>query len=311
MAKKIGIVGAGAIGGFFGAKLVAAGYDVFVLARGKNLDVLAAEGLSVYSDTGDVTVKFAAVSDKAEALGQMDAVIFTVKGQDTAKAAEDMWPMIGPETEIISFQNGLSGVERLVELFGEHRVSAGITYIPAVIDAPGQLRHTGKVTRSVFGPYTPRDMTLHGELAAALQAVGLELKALDEPLPAVWEKFVVLTPFHIIGCLTRMSLGQWIVNPEMQELFLQAMLEVCAVGMRKGVAISSNIAQKQVEFCQTQADPGIRASMLEDLERGKPLEIDSTVGWLCTEGKRLGVPTPIHDMCYALLTPYRDGKAAD
>lgn len=304
---KIGIVGAGAIGGFFGTRLTQAGYDVSVLARGETLAVLKRDGLTLTSATGDATVKFAAVAQDPAELGPMDVVIFIVKGQDSVQAAEDMKPMIGPNTEIISFQNGLFGIETLAEIFGPDRVSPGITYIPAVVDRPGLVRHTGPLTRSLFGPYTARDFSLHQELADALTAVGMDIHARAEPMPEIWEKFVVLTPFHVIGCLTRMPLGGWIPSPETEDLFLRAMKEVMAVGMAKGVAITPDIAEKQVAFCKGDASPDTRASMLEDLERGKPLEIDATIGWLCREGRRLGIPTPIHETGYALLAPYRDG----
>ncbi len=304
---KIGIVGAGAIGGFFGVRLTQAGYEVSVLARGRNREILAEQGMTLTSSTGDATVKFAAVEEDPAAIGIMDVVIFIVKSQDSVQAAEDMKPMIGPNTQIISFQNGLFGIEHLAETFGADKVSPGITYIPAVVDRPGLVRHTGPLTRSLFGPYTQRDFSLHQELADALTKVGMDIHARAEPMPEIWEKFVVLSPFHVIGCLTRMPLGGWIPSPETEDLFLRAMKEVMAVSLAKGVAITPDIAEKQVAFCKTDASPDTRASMLEDLERGKPLEIDATIGWLCREGKRLGVPTPIHDTGYALLAPYRNG----
>jgi 2-dehydropantoate 2-reductase len=237
----------------------------------------------------------------------MDVIIFTGKGQDTTQASEDMRAMVGPETEIISFQNGLSGVEILLEKFNPEKINPGITYVPAVLEKPGFIRHTGPVTRSVFGPYKPRSMELHNHIAESLQSVGMDVHALPEPLPEVWEKFVVLAPFHLVGCLTRLPLGGWISSPELQDLFLNAMKEVIAVGVKKGVAITPDIAEKQLHFCKNKSDPKTRASMLDDLNRGKRLEMDSTIGWLCREGKRLGVPTPIHETGYALLTPYREG----
>ncbi|MEX1034660.1 MAG: 2-dehydropantoate 2-reductase [Sneathiella sp.] len=310
MSLKIGIIGAGAIGGYFAAQLVKAGMEVVVLARGKTRDALTTDGLTITSEDGAQTVTFAAVSNDPAALGVCDAVLFTVKGQDTDDAAEAMRPMIGPKTEIIGLQNGLYGIELLAEKYGMDHVSPGITYVPAVVEAPGQVKRTGSLTRSVFGPYQPRDMALHDEIAAALKAQGTDAHALKEPMAQIWEKYVVLAPFHAIGCLTRQPVGGWIKSPEMQDLFLKAMQEVSALAMAKGVDIEPKIAEKKLHFAVTATNPATRASMLEDLERGKPLEVESIIGWLCRESKRLGLESPFHDMAYALLLSHKDGRAA-
>ncbi|MCF8467400.1 MAG: 2-dehydropantoate 2-reductase [Sneathiella sp.] len=309
MTLKIGIVGAGAIGGYFAAQLVEAGYSVVVLARRLNRDALAENGLTITSENGPLTVKFAAVSDSPAELGICDVILFTVKGQDTDQAANDMQPMVGPKTEIISLQNGLYGIERLAAKYNADQISPGITYVPAVVEAPGQILRTGNVTRTVFGPLHPRDTALHEELAAALKKQGTEAVALKEPMTEIWTKYVVLAPFHAIGCLTRLPVGGWIGTPEMQDLFLRAMKEVCALGRAKGADVPDSIAEKQVHFVLKNANPGTKASMLEDLERGKPLELEN-IGWLCRESKKLGLASPIHDMAYALLLAHKDGRAA-
>lgn len=308
MSLKIGIIGAGAIGGYFAAQLAKSGMEVVVLARGKTRDALLKDGLTITSENGVETVHFAAVSDDPAELGVCDAVLFTVKGQSTDQAAEDMRPMIDPETEIISLQNGLYGIELLAEMYGTDHVSPGITYVPAVVEAPGQITRTGSLTRSVFGPYEPRDMTLHDEIAAALQAQGTDAHALKEPMPQIWEKYVVLAPFHAIGCLTREPVGGWRDSDEMQALFLKAMKEVTALAEAKGARIEPDIAEKKLHFAVTATNPATRASMLEDLERGKPLELESIIGWLCRESKRLGLQSPFHDMAYALLLSHKDGR---
>jgi 2-dehydropantoate 2-reductase len=235
-------------------------------------------------------------------------VLFTVKGQSTDQAAEDMRPMVGDQTEIISLQNGLYGIETLAEKYREDQLSPGITYIPAVVEAPGQVLRTGSLTRTVFGPMHPRDTALHDELAAALQAQGTDAIALKEPMKEIWSKYVVLAPFHAIGCLTRLPVGGWIKTEEMQDLFLRGMKEICALGRAKGADVPDKIAEKQVHFALTTANPKTRASMLEDLERGKPLELESIIGWVCRESKKLGLESPFHDMAYALLLAHKDGR---
>ena len=308
MSLKIGIIGAGAIGGYFAAQLVKAGMEVVVLARGKTRDALLKDGLTLTSEKGVDKVTFAAVSDDPAELGVCDAVLFTVKGQSTDQAAEDMRPMIGDDTEIISLQNGLYGIERLAAKYDEGQLSPGITYIPAVVEAPGQVTRTGSLTRTVFGPLHPRDTALHDELAAALQEQGTDAFALKEPMKEIWTKYVVLAPFHLIGCLTRLPVGGWIGTEEMQDLFFRAMKEICALGRAKGADVPDRIAEKQVHFVKTTANPNTKASMLEDLERGKPLELESIIGWVCRESKKSGLDSPFHDMAYALLLSHKDGR---
>ncbi|MBO0334591.1 2-dehydropantoate 2-reductase [Sneathiella sp. CAU 1612] len=308
MARKIGIVGAGAIGGYFAAQLAESGYEVVVLARGKNRDVLSTDGITITSEKGEQTVKFAAVSDSPAELGVCDVVFFVVKGQDTDQAAADMRPMIGPKTEIISLQNGFYGIEHLVATYGAEQVSPGITYIPAVVQAPGRIYRTGQNTRTVFGPYTPRDITLHEELAAALQKAGTDVRAKVEPMREIWAKYVVLAPFHAMCSLTRLPVGGWIIHPEMRDIYFRAMKEVCALGRAKGADVPDSIAEKQVQYSQTVTNPKTRASMFEDLDRGKPLELEPIIGWLCRESEKHGLESPVHDMAYAILRPYRDGR---
>ena len=237
-----------------------------MLARGKTRDALLKDGLTLTSEKGVDKVTFAAVSDDPAELGVCDAVLFTVKGQSTDQAAEDMRPMIGDDTEIISLQNGLYGIERLAAKYDEGQLSPGITYIPAVVEAPGQVTRTGSLT---------------------------------------WTKYVVLAPFHLIGCLTRLPVGGWIGTEEMQDLFFRAMKEICALGRAKGADVPDRIAEKQVHFVKTTANPNTKASMLEDLERGKPLELESIIG---RESKKSGLDSPIHDMAYALLLAHKDGR---
>ncbi|MAL80203.1 MAG: hypothetical protein CMN55_14040 [Sneathiella sp.] len=307
MTLKIGVVGAGAIGGYFAIQLVRAGYEVVVLARGANLAAMREKGLTITSEEGEVNVKFAAVSDKPAELGVCDAMLFVVKGQDSEQAAADMRPMIGPKTEIISLQNGFYGIEHLVETYGAERVSPGVTYIPAVLDAPGHIRRTGNRTRSYIGPYHPRDTALHDELAAALRAQGTDIQALREPMRQIWAKYVVLAPFHAMCSLTRLPVGGWIIHPEMQALYLGAMKEVAALGRAKGADVPDSIAEKQVEITRTSTSPKTRASMFEDLDRGKRLELEPIIGWIVRESEKLGLESPIHKMAYALLRPHRDG----
>lgn len=309
---RIGVVGMGAIGGFLAAKLAAQGAEVAALARGATLEALRADGLRLLSQTGDVSVRLAAVSDDAADLGPVDLWLFTVKGQDSEAAAGAIAPAVGPATRVLSFQNGLYGLEVLTRRFGAEQVLAGVTYVPATVERPGLVRHTGLVTRCVFGPSAGApvegdvDATAAG-FAALAEAAGIDVALLDDPTPEIWAKFVMLAPFHCVAATTRLALGAWRACPETLALYRTGMEEVAAVAAAKGVALPDGLIARNMAFTLETADPGTRASMLEDLERGKPLELDSSIGWLLQQARALDVAAPMHDACYALLKPYAAG----
>ncbi len=311
MSLRIGVMGAGAIGGLLAVHLTRAGGSLHLLARGATLRAISAEGLTLTDDTGTVTTRPAQVSDDARAIGPVDICLFTVKGQDSVAAAEAMAPMVGPDTQVLSFQNGLYGVEHLVDRFGADRVLAGVTYVPASVPEPGHVRHTGAVRKFVFGPVTPGSVPQAARDFAALGiGAGLDMALLDDPMGEIWAKFVMLAPYHMVSALTRLPLGGWIEVEETRALYAQGMEEVAAVARARGVALPEGLVQRNLDFSLNTADRRTRASMLDDLERGRALELDATIGWLVREAARLGVAVPLHDMGHALLKPNAAGQVA-
>jgi 2-dehydropantoate 2-reductase len=250
------------------------------------------------------------VSDDPARIGPVDICLFTVKGQDTAAAAAAMGPMIGPDTRILSFQNGLAGVEALADAFGAQRVLAGVTYVPAAVEAPGVVRHTGAQSRFVFGPFTPgAGAPADAAFAEAGRAAGLEMVHLADPMPEIWAKFVMLTPFHLICGMTRSPLGAWIDVAETRALYRVGMEEVAAIARARGVVLPDGLVARNMAFSVDTADRRTRASMLDDLERGRPLELEATVGWLVRQARALGVAAPFHEMGRAVLLPHVGGGA--
>lgn len=312
MALKIGVVGVGAIGGFLTACLSDAGQDIRVLARHKTRDAIRENGLRLFTQGRDILVRPTVVTDDPDEIGPVDLILFTVKGQDTAVAAETMRPMVGKDTKILSFQNGLFGVEQLAGMFGAGRVLAGVTYVPAVVQERGVVRHTGAVNRFVFGPFDTAEAScpVSNAFAAIGSDAGLDMVLLDQPMPEIWAKFVMLTPFHLMSCMTRLPLGGWIDVADTRGMYRAAMQEVADVAAACGVTLADNLVARNLSFSTETADRGTRASMLDDLERGRPLELDATVGWLIETARRVGVKTPIHDIGYAMLKPHQYGMSS-
>ena len=308
MTIRIGVMGAGAIGGFLAAHLARAGASVHLLARGATLNALAVHGLRLTDDVESFLVTPDGVSDAASEIGPVDLCLFTVKGQDSAVAAEAMAPMIGPDTQILSFQNGLFGVEHLVERFGAERVLAGVTYVPASVTEPGHVRHTGPVRRFVFGPSQGSVPDVARQFAELGAQAGLDMALLGDPMGEIWAKFVMLAPFHMVSALTRHALGGWIDVPETRALYERGMEEVAALASARGIQLPDGLVQRNMQFSIETADRRTTASMLDDLVRARPLELEATIGWLVREAARLGVPTPLHDMGYALLKPNAAGR---
>lgn len=309
MAISIGIVGAGAIGCFLAARLGVAGGEIAILARGATLAALRSDGLHLTSGLGDAHLRPARVSDRAGDLGHPDVVIVAVKSQDTDAAAAAMAAMVGPRTWVLSVQNGLTGHHVLADRFGTDRLALGVTWVPATVEAPGRVRHTGPVRRVVFGPAAPAgagDPCL-AALAALGHRGGLEMDLLDDPRPAIWEKLVVLAPFHGISALCRLPLGGWIGVPETRALYADGMAEAAAVGRAEGVALPDDIVPRSLAFSERVADPATRASMLDDIEAGRPLELEASLGELVARGARAGVPTPTLGALRALLLPRLGG----
>ncbi len=303
---RIAIMGAGAIGGYFGALLAAVGQEVVFIARGPHLAAMRANGLTVLSERGDVTVDPVWAIDDPSEVGPVDWVVVTVKNFDLIDAAERMAPMVGPDTAIVSFQNGVESAEILAGRFGRDRVLDGITYLPAVVAEPGVIRHTGPVNRFVFGELDGAETARAIALRDAGEAAGIDMALRADIEVEVWRKFLVQSTFAALCCLGRYALGTMLSRPAVRAVYRQGMDEVFAVARAKGVALPDDEVEKALHFAETVADPATSSSMLTDLERGNRIEIESLSGAVVRLGREFGVPTPFHDMALAVLSPYAD-----
>jgi 2-dehydropantoate 2-reductase len=305
----IAIMGSGGLGGYFGARLAAAGTPVTFIARGEHLEAMRAKGLRIKSELGDVRVQpVTATNDPAE-IGPVDCVLFTVKVYDTEPAAHAIRPLIGPETAVVTFQNGVESVDMLARILGREHVIGGAAYIPSVIAEPGVIRHTGRLARLVFGELDGRRSARVEGLLAALMAAGVEARISDRIEVVIWEKFLPLAAWSGVSALTRCALGQVRDDPDMRAMLIAAVEEVIAVTRAKGIALPADAMKQSLTMLLETAPAGARASMLEDLERGKPLELPWFSGTVVRLGKELGVPTPTHAFIATALKPHIKGRA--
>ena len=305
---RIAAMAAGAVGGYFGARMAAAGHDVFFIARGGNLAAIRKNGLKIESVHGDLHLPKPNVTDDPASVGPVDIVLFAVKLWDTEKAAELTRPMVGPNTRVITLQNGVDSVERVAPVLGADTTVGGVTYIATVIDSPGIIKHTSAFAKIRFGRTDKKpDATLDAFVAAG-QAAKLDIDLSTDIERERWEKFIFLSAMAGATATFRSSIGPIAADPETRAFFLDLMNEAFAVGRAKGVALDKAYIDERLAFIATKVEPGMKASMAHDLERGNRLELDWLAGKVRDLGRDLEVPTPASDIVYKVLKLHRMGR---
>lgn len=304
---RIAVFGAGAVGGYFGARLAAAGEDVHFVARGAHLDAIRKTGLRVESPNGNLTIHPAQATDDPASIGPVDYVMFAVKLFDTEPVAHDCKPLVGPDTTVLALQNGVETEEILGRVLGAGHVMGGTVYIAAVITEPGLIKQTGAFARMIFGELdgslSPRGRTFE----AACKKAGIDAVFSPEVMTEIWMKFIVLVSLSGVTTVTRLPVGILRADPDTRMLFRNAIAEAAAVGRAHGVSLPDDAVDRQLATIDGWP-PEMVASMLHDLNGGKRMELDHLSGAIARIGRQCGVPTPIHDTLYAALKPYKDGR---
>ncbi len=303
---KIAVFGSGGVGGYFGGRLAAAGEDVTFLARGAHLAAMQQNGLRIASPLGDVHLPKVQATDRPEAVGPVDAVLFTVKLYDVDASAATLAPMIGPDTVVITLQNGVDAMEMVARHVGDDHVAGGAAYIVAVIDTPGHIRHT-IAHQLVFGERDGRRSDRLAKFEAAGARAGFQARASTDVTASLWTKFVRLATWSGMTTATRSPMGIVRDTPETFALMVAAIEEVIAVGRAKGVNLPADLMDTTLAMIQS-FPANAKSSMLEDLERGRRLELPWLSGAVVRIGREVGVPTPIHQFITAILTPFVTGR---
>ncbi len=305
---RIAAMAAGAVGGYFGARMAAAGHDVFFIARGANLAAIKNNGLKIESVHGDLHLPKPNVTDDPQSVGPVDIVLFAVKLWDTEKAAELTRPLVGPNTRVITLQNGIDSVERVAPILGADKTIGGVTYIATVIGAPGVIKHTSQFAKIRFGRADKKPDAALDAFVAAGQAASLDIDLSADIQRERWEKFIFLTAMAGSTATLRSSIGPIAADPDTRAFFGDLMEEVYAVGRAKGVALNHAFVDERLAFIGSdKIDPGMKASMAHDLERGNRLELDWLAGTVRSLGRELGIPTPASDTVYKVLKLHRMG----
>jgi 2-dehydropantoate 2-reductase len=305
---KVAMMGSGGIGGYFGARMAQAGADVSFIARGAHLDAMRKHGLRIDSpEMGDAHIAPVQATDDPAEVGAVDYVIMGVKLWDTEAAGHAIAPMLGPETTVLSLQNGVEGDDILASIVGEERLIAGVAFIGSAISAPGVIGHVGTMQRIVIGEREGGISPRIEALRDMLQKGGVMAEASEDIQRMLWEKFVFLVGLSSTTTLMRTTLGPVRENPESREFYLNVMRETVAVGRARGVNLPEDFADDRLAFSDG-LPAEMNSSMHHDLQKGNRLELPWLAGTVVRYGRELGVPTPVCQTVYAALLPLADGS---
>ncbi len=305
---RVLIVGAGGVGGYFGAKLARAGTAVTFLARGAHLEAMRRDGLRIRSAVeGEWVAKTDAVADVA---GQpiADVVLFCVKSFDTESAAAAIRPVIGPDTAVVSLQNGVDNEETLDRVLGAGHAVGGVAYVFATIESPGVIAHRlgGRV---VFGELDGRASPRLERLRAAFAAASVPADLVTDIRRALWEKYLMISAQAGMTGITRAPIGAIRAVPESWRMYRLIVEELAAIARASGVPLGPETVESVMTTAAGLA-PEALSSLHHDLVQGRRLELEALHGHAIRLGQHLGVPTPTVLAVYAALKPHADGRPA-
>ncbi|HEY8360065.1 MAG TPA: 2-dehydropantoate 2-reductase [Ramlibacter sp.] len=306
---RIAIMGSGGLGGYFGARLVQGGADVHFIARGAHLQAMRRDGLRIEGPT-PIRVPKVSATDNAADIGVADVVMLCVKLWDTEQAIAQIRPLVGPETAIVSFQNGVLKDQYLREAFDVRQLMGGVGYVATTIAAPGVIRQTGPMQRLLFGEFDGSRSERGQALLQACLAGGIQAELSTDIVREIWQKYVFLVGLSGTTTTMRKSIGPIRSHPQTRAFLLDVMREVVAVGRAHGVALPEDYAEVRLQLADDVA-PAMTSSMHHDLQRGNRLEVRWLAGGVVELGLAKGVATPLNRAIADILALHAEGGNHD
>ncbi len=303
---KIATVATGGIGGYLAVRLTNIGHQVATIARGPHLEAIKSDGLTLDGFDGKHCVKpWIATSDTSD-VGEVDAILFGVKGDALESAAELCRPMLGPDTIVIPFLNGVEASDRLAGILPEQNVGNGLAQVSTTISAPGVIKQTGEFNRFIFAERDSRPSARIDALRDAINAAGSSAPPTDDVERDLWAKFVLFSAVSGVTAAARCTIGDIVANDHLSELFRGIISETAVLGRARGVALPDTI-ETDIWSAAENLPPPMRASTAIDLENGRPLEIEWISGAVVRLSQDAGIEAAINKTIYAILSPYRHG----
>ncbi len=304
---RIAIMGAGGVGGYVGARLAESGREVTFIARGAHLRAMQERGLRLESPLGDATIRPVRASDDPGTVGPVDLVLLAVKLYDVQPAAEACRPLLGPETGVVTFQNGVDAPEIVAEALGPQHVIGGVAQIRAVVAEPGVIRHLGITPRYIFGELDGRVSERIEALAGAMRDAGVEHEVSGDIQAELWRKMIFLATLSGMTTLLRLPIGPIREDPETRAMLRACADEAFAVARARGVALPADAPERVMAFMDG-LPASNTSSMFDDLAAGRRLELPWLSGAIVRMGRELDVPTPTHAFITTALKLHADGR---
>jgi 2-dehydropantoate 2-reductase len=299
---KIAVIGAGAVGGYFGGRLASSGSEVVFLVRGKTLEALRTRPLRVQSIGGDFEVDVRATDDPVE-VGEADAVLVAVKAWQVPEAAVAIQKMPGERSIVVPLQNGMDAPAQLAAVLGPGRAAGGLCRIVAKANGPGQIDHFWAEPSLAFGELEPlTNAEVLAQLRGAFVAARVRCDIPRNIATAMWEKFLFIAPWGSLGAVTQLPIGPLRAAPESRARLVQALNEVAEVARAEGSDLGADSVSKTLAVLDA-LPADTTSSMQRDIMAGRPSELEAQIGAVVRFGRKAGVPTPVHDAIYAELLP--------
>ena len=299
---RIAIYGSGGLGGYYGARLQAAGEDVTFIARGDNLAAMRANGLKVISPLGDLHVESPQATDDPAVVDEVDFVLVAVKSWQIPDVAEAMRPMVGPQTVVVPFLNGVDAPYQLADALGEEHVLGGLSRIFSYLEAPGVVKHFNDSAYVGFGRLDGQPSAAADQLQAVFANASVDADVTADVVKALWEKLILVSSWSGMAALAQCGLGELRDHAESRAMIDACISEGIAVAQAKNVPIEDEYKARVWAFYDS-LPAGATASMMRDLWEKRPSELDAWCGAFQRFGQEIGIKTPIHSMCYMLLQP--------
>jgi 2-dehydropantoate 2-reductase len=299
---KIAIVGAGGVGGYYGALLARAGHEVAFIARGKHLQALRAKGLQIKSILGDFAVSPVRATAAPAEIEPVDLVVVAVKTYHLDEAAQMLTPLLTPTTVVLPFENGVDAAERLGVVIGQNYLLGGATWISAAIEAPGVIGHYSQFRRIVLGEFNGQVTPRLQATFEAFQSTGVSVESSADIRTVLWSKLVFIAAVGAIGSLTRVTFGEFRQVNETRAALKAAIAEIIAVGQANGAKLQASLAEDTLAFIDKSAAE-LKSSLQRDIEAGRVSELESLIGVVVRLGAAAEVLTPVMSFAYAMLKP--------
>lgn len=293
---KVAVMGAGAVGCYYGGMLARAGHQVVLIARPQHVEAIEREGLRVQTAAFDEQVRLSASTDPA-AIEGADLVLFCVKSTDTESAGELIRPHLAAHALVLCLQNGVDNADRLRTVLPHHEVAAAVVYVATEMAGPGHVKHNGR-GELVIEP--SKEQGFSSEAAArALMASGVPVEISDNVRGALWAKLILNCAYNAVSAIVQMPYGQTVQGEGVKDVMRDVVAECLAVASADGVTVPGDVDAAVRKIAETM--PGQFSSTAQDLARGKRSEIDYLNGLVVRRGEVLKVPTPANRVLWALV----------